>query len=342
MTQAIGMTGRRGVLAGAATLLAAPGLARAQAMTKVRITQPADSLSYMPIYVARARDMFKAAGIDLEVVITRGDGPDVQALMAREVQFCATPPHHLYTLYLQGRHLLGVCGILGRCGINLVIGKQAAAERNITEDSPIEAKLAALKGLTIGASAPGSLTFNIAQYYILRAGLDPQRDARVVASGTGPAAIAAMRNNVVNAYSFSSPLTDQLVQTGVANWLINNTLGQDPVLKEFLHAVIYVRPDYAQENADLVRRMVRVIVEAEAWIRGNSVETVATTIRPFFRSLDEAVFVSALTNVREAVVPDGRMSPTGSDAYQEVLIRTGHLRQKVPFDAVFNTSFLPG
>ncbi len=342
MTGAIGMTGRRGVLAGAAAALAVPRMVRAQGLTKVRITQPADSLSYMPIYVGRARDMFKAAGIDLELVITRGDGPDVQALMAREVQFVATPPHHLYTLHLQGRQLLGVCGILGRCGINLVISKQAAAERRISADSPIEAKLGALRGLTIGASAPGSLTFNIAQYYILRAGLDPQRDARVVASGTGPAAIAAMRNNIVNAYSFSSPLTDQMVETGIADWLINNTRGQDPALREFLHAVIYVRPDYARENADLVRRMVRVIVESSAWIRANPVEQVASTIRPFFSRLDEAVFFSALGNVREAVVPDGKMSPAGSDAYQEVLIRTGHLRQRVPFEAVFDTSFLPG
>lgn len=342
MTGMIGMAGRRGVLAGAAALLAAPRLGRAQGLTKVRITQPADSLSYMPIYVGRARRMFEAAGIDLEVVITRGDGPDVQALMAREVQFVATPPHHLYTLHLQGRQLRGICGILGRCGINLVIAKQAAAERNINENSPIEAKLAALKGLTIGASAPGSLTFNLAQYYILRAGLDPQRDARVVASGTGAAALAALRNGIVNAYSFSSPLTDQMVQTGAADWLINNTRGQDPVLSEFLHAVIYVRPDYARENADLVRRMVRTIVEASAWIKSNPVEQVATTIRPFFSRLDEAVFLSALGNVREAVTPDGKMSPAGSNAYQEVLIRTGHLRQRVPFEAVFDTSFLPG
>src|SRR5690606_19459097 len=128
----------------------------------------------------------------------RGDGPDVQALMAKEVEFVATPPHHLYTLALQNRKLLGVCGILGRCGINLVISKAAAAERKLTADSPIEAKLKGLKGLTIGASAPGSLTFNIGQYYIKRAGLNPQTDARVVASGTGAAAIAAMKNNIVN------------------------------------------------------------------------------------------------------------------------------------------------
>ena len=85
----------------------------------------------MPIYVGRAKEFFKEAGIDLELVVTRGDGPDVQALMAKEVEFVATPPHHLYTLYLQNRKLLGIAGILGRCGTNMVINKDAAAERNV-------------------------------------------------------------------------------------------------------------------------------------------------------------------------------------------------------------------
>jgi len=338
---------RRGFGLGVATItglgtLGAPAILKAQGLTKVRITQPADSLSYMPIYVARAKDLFKEAGLDVQVVITRGDGPDVQALMAGEVEFVATPPHHLYTLALQNRKLLGVCGILGRCGINLVITREAAAERGLSENSSIEDKLKALKGLTIGASAPGSLTFNIAQYYIQRAGLNPQKDARVVASGTGAAAIAAMKNNIVNAYSFSSPLTDQMVSLGVADWLINNTRAQDPELKEFLHAVVYVRPDYLSKNTDLVKRMLGAIVKASSWIRANPADEVAKAARPFFASLDEKVYASAIGNVREAVIANGRMTAAGSDAYQKVLLQTGHLKQAVAFDSVFTNEYLPG
>src|SRR4029078_3947468 len=145
---------RRNFALGSLAVFAAPAIVRAQGLTKVKITQPAESLSYMPLYVGRAKEFFKEAGIDLQVVVTRGDGPDVQALMAKEVEFVATPPHHLYTLHLQNRKLLGIVGILGRCGINMVINKDAAAERNVTEDSPFEKKLAALKGLTFGVSTP--------------------------------------------------------------------------------------------------------------------------------------------------------------------------------------------
>lgn len=335
---------RRTFALGTASLavLGAPAIVRAQGLTKIKITQPSESLSYMPIYLGRSKDFFKEAGIDLQVVITRGDGPDVQALMAKEVEFVATPPHHLYTLYLLNRKLLGIAGILGRCGINMVISKEAAAERGVTEDSSFEQKLASLKGLTFGVSTPGSLTYNMGLYYILRAGLKPQVDAKVVGTGVGTAAIAAMSNKIANASMFPSPTADEAVHRGFATWLINNTRGQDPDLKEFLHAVIYVRPDYLSENTDLCKRMIGAIVKSAQWIKSNPVEEVAKTMRPFFASLDESVYMSALGNVREAVIADGKMTAAGSDAYQKVLIQTGHLKAPVPFDAVFTNQYLPG
>jgi NitT/TauT family transport system substrate-binding protein len=334
---------RRTFALGTASLaIGAPAIVRAQGLTKIRITQPGESLSYMPIYVGRAKDYFKEVGIDLELVVTRGDGPDVQALMAREVEFVATPPHHLYTLFLQNRKLLGIAGILGRCGINLVVSKDAAAERSITEDSPFEAKLKALKGLTFGVSTPGSLTYNMALYYIQRAGLKPQEDAKVVGTGTGTAALAALSNKIASASMFPSPTADEAVSRGFAIWLINNTRGQDPDLKEFLHAVVYVRPDYLSENTDLCKRMIGAIVKSSAWIKSASVDEVANTTRPFFASLDEKVFTSAVGNVREAIIPDGRMTAAGSDAYEKVLLMTGHLKSAVAFDSVFTNKYLPG
>jgi len=334
---------RRAFTLGAASLatIGAPAVLRAQGLTKVRITQPSESLSYMPLYAGRAKGFFKEAGIELELVVTRGDGPDVQALMAKEVEFVATPPHHLYTLYLQNRKLLGIAGLLGRCGINLVVSKEAAAERNVSEDSPFEKKLAAIKGLTIGVSTPGSLTYNMGLYYTLRAGFKPQVETKVVGTGVGTAALAAMSNKIANASMFPSPTADEAVSRGFAVWLINNTRGQDPDLKEFLHAVIYVRPDYLADNTDLCKRLVAAVVKSEAWIKSQPIEEVGKTLRPFFTSLDEKVFSSAVANVREAVIPDGRMTAAGSDAYQQVLMMTGHLKTPVAFDAVFTNKYLP-
>ena len=68
----------------------------------------------------------------------------------------------------------------------------------------------------------------------------------------------------------------------------------------------------------------------------------AKAIRPFFTSLDEKVFTSAVGNVREAVIPDGKMTAAASEAYQKVLLMTGHLKSPVAFDSVFTNQYLPG
>ena len=150
-----------------------------------------------------------------------------------------------------------------------------------------------------------------------------------------------MKNKIANASMFPSPTADEAVHLGFADWLINNTRGQDPDLREFLHAVLYVRPEFLNENADLCKRMIGAVVKSSAWIRSASVEEVAQSIRPYFAALDEKVLLSALGNVREAVIPNGRMTAAGSDAYQKVLLQTGHLKEKVAFDAVFTNQFVP-
>jgi hypothetical protein len=87
--------------------------------------------------------------------------------------------------------------------------------------------------------------------------------------------------------------------------------------------------------------MIGAVVKSAAWIKSSPVDEVAKAIRPFFSSLDEAVYTSALGNVREAVIPDGRMTAAASDAYQKVLLMTGHLKSPVAFDAVFTNQYLP-
>ena len=42
------------------------------------------------------------------------------------------------------------------------------------------------------------------------------------------------------------------------------------------------------------------------------------------------------------MIPDGKMTAAASEAYQKVLLMTGHLKSPVAFDAVFTNKYLPG
>ena len=60
------------------------------------------------------------------------------------------------------------------------------------------------------------------------------------------------------------------------------------------------------------------------------------------RGYRPAVLLTSVRSVKSGIIPDGRLSQKGSDAYQDVLLATGGLGKKVSFDAVFSNAYLPG
>ncbi len=89
-------------------------------------------------------------------------------------------------------------------------------------------------------------------------------------------------------------------------------------------------------------RTPEAVVRANAWIAQQPSEQIAQAIQHFFGKIDPQVLLTSVRSVKSGVVPNGRLSEKGSEAYQEVLLATGGLSRRVPFAAVFTNSFLPG
>ncbi len=66
--------------------------APAQELTKLRMTISVTSFTFYPVFVAQDKGFFKKHGVDFEIVVTQGDGPDVDALLAGSVEFTAHTP----------------------------------------------------------------------------------------------------------------------------------------------------------------------------------------------------------------------------------------------------------
>src|ERR1700754_4655561 len=89
-----------------ALAVAAP--AAAQALKKIKVTVPIIGLTFYPLLVAADKGMFKKHGIDIEIIATAGDGPDIDALIAGSVEFTVSTPNRLFISYEQGKPLLAV------------------------------------------------------------------------------------------------------------------------------------------------------------------------------------------------------------------------------------------
>src|SRR5215475_7310176 len=135
--------------------LVAAYIAGAQAQTplqKLRVTIPVPVLPFYPLYVARDHGDFAKHGLDVEIITTSGDGPDVDALIAGSVQFTVSTPNRLLTSYEQGKPLLAIMNMANRNAIDCVMNKDVAARVGITENTPLDQKLRALKGLKVAGT----------------------------------------------------------------------------------------------------------------------------------------------------------------------------------------------
>ena len=103
---------------------ASPGMAGAA--EKITITTPVESLTASALYIARGQGFFAAEGLEAEIVVTAGTGPDVQALLVGQSEFAYTPGTHLIEPVVKGQRLVGVMAGLNRLIINVALHKDVA------------------------------------------------------------------------------------------------------------------------------------------------------------------------------------------------------------------------
>jgi len=322
------------------TSLALGGHAKA-ADVALRTTIPANALFFLPLFVATDLGYFHDAGIDMETVITQGDGPDIDALISGSVDFTISTPNRLFTTYQQGKPLLGVMQVMDRMGIQCFMNKAVAARVGLLPSTPLLDRLTKLKGLTIAGTRPGAFTYLLAIDYLKRAHLQPQDDAKVIGIGTAPGMIAAVENGQADVGCFGSPVIETAVSRGKSVAFINNTQGEDSKFKDFLFEMVYVRPEYAQAHGDLVRKTLAVLVRANRWMAAASDAEVAKIASTHFTGMDEAILQESIASVRPAFPKDPAITETGYAAAEAFLRDTDALTGTVPFAKVVDNSYLP-
>ena len=334
---------RRSVTAclGLLALLAPLGAGRPAGAEKVRITTPVETMSETALYIAKDQGFFAAEGLDVEIIVTGGSGPDVQALLAGEVQFSYTPGTFAIRALHQGKAIQAVMTALNRCIINVAMHKDVARARGIGPETPVEAKLKALRGLKLGATRVGALTYDLAYYFARKAGLEPQKDVTILGMGAGGALIAGLEQKKIDAFLTATPVPETAVHRGQAILLVNNSRGEFPDLKEFLMINVLVRPEFARQNPDLVRRMVRALVRANRWALDRSPEDVRDVLAKFLKGIDPAVLLEAVQNVRPAISRDGLTTEGMVKATLDVLEAGGLIRPRINLSDVATNEYLP-
>jgi len=230
---------------------------------------------------------------------------------------------------------------LHRLFINWAMHKDVAVAKGITESTPLPEKLKALKGLNVGVTQLGALTSHLASFVIRRAGYVPQEDVRIVPIGAGPSWVAALENRKVDVALTATPVPETAISRGFAMMFINNARGEDPSVPEFLMQVVVTRPEVTQKNPELVRRMVRALMKANAWALASTPEQVVEVLHPHLGKTDPALLLAGVRSTLPTLSPDGQPSERSVQITQDILQQAGILKRRLAYAEFITTDFLP-
>jgi sulfonate transport system substrate-binding protein len=325
-------------LALALVLLLAPALAGAA--EKVKVTLPAAAVTFASLYHAKTAGYFDQEGLDVEIVTVAGGG-SLQALIARDAQVCLTPGTYQMQAYEKGQPLIATATILTRNAINLVMHKDVARERGITDKSPLADRIRALKGLKVSGTAVGSFSYQMMLYYLLKAGLDPHRDVEMIGIGAGPAMVLALEQRKVDAFATGTPIPDAAVARGFGLMVVDNAAGEDPDFAEFMMNSVIVHPEYLRQHGDTIRRFNRALVRASHWLLDHPAEDGVASMKPFLGRLDDAVILAGLRKTRLGIPRDPRISERAVALTEEFMLKIGAIKSRIPYDKLVSNDYLP-
>lgn len=287
-------------------LVGAVGLP-AKAQEKVNITQAVASFAFLPIDYAVAVGYFKEEGLEVQQIATRGGGPDLTALISGDVQFNAAAGTYQIGAIAAGRDILNVYNFFSRNLIGLVLSADAAKRTGVAADAPLKERLAALKGMNIGMTRPGSLTDKQIRHLIQLGGLG-ENDVQVVAIGGPPNLLSAMDQGAIDGFVISVPYYEIAAKQQNAVVWVDNTRGDDPSIDPFMMESLLTTREYAQAHPEIVRAMIRAMSRAVHDIATKSPEDVRQVVQGAFSGVDTETMLTGIAGVQQALNLDGTVS----------------------------------
>jgi NitT/TauT family transport system substrate-binding protein len=249
--------GRRTVLKGVAGVagglaLASTGASRVAAQTKsVKLAFCGQLLCVVPYEVTRAEGLFDQAGLDVELVYTRGGNAAMQALVGGAVDYAGTSFDVALQAYAQGAEVSRFAST-GRLPLfALAVGPGVVNE---IEDLPD------LENRTVGISGLGNADHTLVLYLLEKAGADA---STIEFAQMGPNLFDALRVGHVDAGMVQEPALSLLVEQG-GKALVNLMELEDATAYlggEYAFMGVTVRAGEREQRLDEMRRLARALEE---------------------------------------------------------------------------------
>ncbi|MHB8268771.1 ABC transporter substrate-binding protein [Bradyrhizobium sp.] len=288
----------------AATLSLLPSLASAQ--QAVRIAQGFASLSFLPVWAARALNTFQAEGLNVAVVSPGGDPAALAALDAGDVDLAAVGTESALRAAAKGQPFQIVYSLMSKVTLEVVVAPAFLEKSGVKPGDPLQKRIAALKGATIGVAAIGGTQETAARWLAAKGGLDPKADIKVAQVGSPPALQAALENKRIDAFVLSPPEGYLATKSGAGTILIS--LGDEfPLLANQPYLVLVAKKPIDNKISELIVRVLRAMQAASAALVKEPEQNAMAIQKQFFAKADPDAIVAAIKSLNSGVASGGKL-----------------------------------
>jgi len=277
----------------------APGL-------KARGVYSAPGLSFAGLFIASNAKLWAANGLDLDLRQVQGGPLAMAAMTNREADFAGVAASDPIIGWDKGIKTIAVAAFTGALSMQFTARNDWLMKKGLAPDAPIADRLKAFKGARIGASTIGGGPAQYTRYLLRSVGIDPDRDVKILAVGFGASRMAALRTNQVDVTVGDAPEADQIELEGFGKLFVN-CAQEIPEFEQFPYTVLTVTPDVAEQKADVVRRVVHAVGEANDMFTKNLGQAM-DIMKATFPNVPPAAIERAVGRDKAIYPRGGRMS----------------------------------
>jgi NitT/TauT family transport system substrate-binding protein len=223
----------------------------------MRMAWAGSTPSNTPIWVADQKGFFRKNGLSAEVIAISASTIVIQALLTGEVDCIIAPSATLVT-----SRLAGADTIMVSTNLPLFID-HIVSTADVTS-------IEQLRGKTGGVNRLGTTSDMTLRLALRRLGVDPDNDAKIIATGENPQRLAALARNLTQFTLLGEPLVREAEKMGFRDLFDIGTLK----IQYHVNAVV-TREKTVKERRPLVQKVVRAFSEALHYIKTNKEETKA-------------------------------------------------------------------
>lgn len=299
-----------GFLLGGAAATYAAGAA-AQSPLKIRIGQATPTVSFLPVMAARALGSFKQQNVELDwAAIPGGDPTTLAALDAGDIDLAAVGSETALRAIGKGQPFQLVYSLMSKISLELVLSNDAIAKAGVKPTDPLDQRLRAMRGVTIGVSAVGGAQESAARWLAAQGGLNPKTDIQAALAGAPPAIQAALENKRIDGFVLSPPEGALAEDAGTGRIMarVGDDFGKRTAVP---YLVLVAKTPVPDAKAPAIVATVKALQQASAQVITDPVAASAAIQQAFFAKIKPEVMRNAIEGLKGGISDGGRFSAQG-------------------------------